>query len=121
MIFADIDTSWLSLKTVQFFEKLAEQQKVSVVARGKNGFIEHYKATNGKPYRLHNIMYSANQSWWQRRRHFVRRHLAQANNRNEKLWRPDGQPTRRHLALIMWAYSPDPHGLERYLRKYVIQ
>jgi hypothetical protein len=31
--------------------------------------------------------------------------MAQVSMRKEALWK-DGQPSRRHLALIMWAYSP---------------
>jgi hypothetical protein len=51
--------------------------------------------------------------WWQARREaFLARHLAQAKAHHEPLLDANGEPTRRHLALIMWAYSPDPAKLK---------
>jgi hypothetical protein len=45
--------------------------------------------------------------YWKRKREaFIARHVAQVQQRNEPLWDLDGRPSRRHLALIMWAYSP---------------
>jgi hypothetical protein len=38
--------------------------------------------------------------------------MAQVKAHGEPLWK-DGVPTRRHLALIMWAYSPSPARLAK--------
>lgn len=32
-----------------------------------------------------------------------------------KLWTASGEPTRRHLELAMWGYSPEPEKLEAYV------
>jgi hypothetical protein len=37
--------------------------------------------------------------------------MAQVRNKKEKLFDEDDFPTRRHLALIMWAYSPFEYKL----------
>lgn len=95
--------SYLRLATCHRWEPLAEQLGVSEVARSSRGFMAAYEAAGGRPERL--------SEWWrQRRDNFVARHVAQARARGESWWR-DGEPTRRHLALIMWAYSPTPSRL----------
>ncbi len=41
--------------------------------------------------------------------------MAQVVKRREPLWEQDGSPTRRHLALVAWAYSPEPEKLTDWL------
>lgn len=95
---------FLSVQTVLKFEPLARARGVSEVARSKRGFLTQYKR-HGQigldPY------------WWTRRKNFISRHMAQLVGRNEPLFQADGTPTRRHLALIMWAYSPSAAELKR--------
>jgi hypothetical protein len=55
--------------------------------------------------------------WWERRNEFVSRHMGQVKKRGEKLWKPNGDPTKRHLGLIAWAYTPDPAGVRRWLNQ----
>lgn len=99
----------LPLSLVRAFEPLAEEWSVSRVARSPGGFLTAWKQA-GTFDRL-------SKSWKRKRWRFLRRHLAQARKRDESLWRrPSGSavrlPTRRHLALIMWGYSPArPHEL----------
>ena len=94
---------YLSLATCHRWEPLAEALGVSEVARSSRGFLAAYESAGGRPERL--------SEWWRRRRdNFVARHVAQAKARGEPWWR-DGEPTRRHLALLMWAYSPTPSKL----------
>lgn len=112
----------LPLPLIDAFEPLAERWGVSRVARGKErpelrgdmprdwprSFMLVYRQAGGR--------ISAMPTWWQEeRRRFVARHMAQVRKRGEALWRPDGLPTRRHLALIFWAYSPEPDRLRRLL------
>lgn len=90
---------WLPLDVVERWEPLAKQLGVSEVARSKRGFLTQYRAAGGN--------WQALEPYWQRRRdNFVARHLGQQKAHGEPLFDADGQPTRRHLALIMWAYSP---------------
>lgn len=84
----------MKLSAVRKFEKQAAEQGVSKVARSDRGFLTAYKRGDLD-------------EWWCRRRAaFVKRHMAQVRKRKEPLFDKDGKPTRRHLALIMWAYSP---------------
>ena len=76
----------------------ARRLKVSEVARSKRGFMGQYalfktwRVMKNKPVPLY-----PNQSWQQRRKNFISRHLFQYKK----------NPTYRHyLALIMWAYLP---------------
>lgn len=110
---------WLPLSQIEPFEALAERKGVSEVARSDEGFLSFYKAENGDPKALEKVFYSENQSWAQRRDNFVNRHMAQVDKNNEALWDKKGDPTRRHLALIMWAYSPDYPGVRSWLKKKI--
>ena len=91
---------FLPLSTIDRFVRLAARLKVSTVARGPKGFLTAYRAAGGNPSRL--------SAYWRRKREgFIARHMAQAIDRHESLFVAGGAPSRRHLALIMWAYSPD--------------
>ena len=90
---------WLSLNRVLKYEKEMIDEKVSEVARAKNGFLYEYKN-----YKTANIMRNAkvpyqNQYWETKRNAYLARSIPQylAN------------PTyRRKLSLIAWAYYPYP-------------
>lgn len=90
--------SYLTLACVKSFENQARSRGVSKVARSKRGFLTAYKRAGGDPKRLP-------PAWRRKRDAFVARHMAQVKKRREPLYE-NGRPTRRHLALIMWAYSP---------------
>lgn len=83
----------LPLATVKRFEVEAARKGVSKVARSRRGFLPAYKKGALDP------------EWCARRAAFIKRHMAQVKRRGESLCE-NGAPTRRHLALIMWAYSP---------------
>lgn len=87
----------LSLTEVKRWEPLAASSGVSDVARGPSGFLTAYKRAGGRLDRL-------SEAWRAKREAFIARHMAQA--KDERMF-DDGLPTRRHLALIMWAYSPE--------------
>jgi hypothetical protein len=102
------DYKWLPLDLVEDFEPLAESLDVSTVARSSRGFLPQFKKAGGDPDEL--------TDYWRRKRNgFVARHMAQVRNNDEALWDKDGIPSRRHLALIMWAYSPQEARLDRFL------
>lgn len=95
---SDREPKWMSLSLARKFEDMAKDLGVSKVARSSRGFFTQYKKAQGHPDRL--------TEWWRNRRNnFVKRHMAQVKAHGESLVK-DGLPTRRHLALIMWAYSP---------------
>lgn len=89
---------YLSLRKMEGYIPLMRALGVSEVARSKRGFVTAYRRAGGRPDRL-------SEYWRNRRDNFVKRHMAQVKKRREPLFE-EGIPTRRHLALIAWAYSP---------------
>jgi hypothetical protein len=75
------------------------RQGVSEVARSRRGFLTAYRAAGGRAAAL-------SLAWQRKRAAFIARHEAQRRRRREPLFDAQGRPTRRHLALIAWAYSP---------------
>lgn len=92
----------LSYAAAHRWESLAKSKGVSAVARSGRGFMRAYEKA-GTWARL--------DPWWKARRNaFIARHMAQVRQNGEKMWKPDRsgklQPSRRCLALLMWAYKP---------------
>jgi len=92
-----------------------EARGVSEVARSGRGFLTAYRRAGGDAERL-------SPTWRAKRDGFVRRHMAQVRKNKERLWEDDPErkgkrPTRRHLALIAWAYTPHPTRYFEYLAK----
>lgn len=107
---------WLSLPVTEAAARAAASRGVSAVARAPGGFLPAYRKAGGVPARMQTLRHSSGQSWSSRRDGFIARHMAQA----DVLWEWVGgeeRPTRRHLALAVWAYSPDPGRLRRWLSK----
>jgi hypothetical protein len=92
-------TDFLPLSTIRQFEPTAAALGVSEVARSPRGFLTAYKKSRGNPRALP-------PEWHRKRRAFIARHMAQVRIRREPLFDRLGHPTRRALALIMWAYFP---------------
>lgn len=88
---------YLSRAKVKKFLPEMKKRGVSKVAR-KNGFTKIY--LSGENPKL--IMATKNQSWDEKRHNFLKRQLAS----NNRLFDANGNPSRFHLALIAWAYSP---------------
>ncbi len=79
------------------WEGEAKRLGVSKVARSQRGFMRAYERAGS---------WSKLPEKWKRKRNaFVARHMAQVRQNNEQLWK-NGKPSRRALALIMWAYMP---------------
>ena len=97
---------YLPLATALGWEPEAARRGVSKVARSARGFMRAYERA-GSAKRLP-------EAWKRKREGFVARHVAQAEAAGEPWFEPGGSPTRRHLALIMWAYSPEPRGLAKH-------
>lgn len=95
--------AYLPLSIIDKYVPLMRQLGVSEVARSSRGFLTAYRRAGGDPNKL-------SDDWRRKRENFIKRHMAQVKKRKEKLWQ-DGQPTRRHLALIAWAYSPSSRSL----------
>jgi len=105
---ADTDHELLDLTTVEALVPLMEELGISEVARSPRGFLTAYRRSGGDARRL-------TDEWRRRRRAFIARHMAQLVANDESLYDSRAEalrrPTRRHLALVAWAYSPDPRGI----------
>ena len=105
----------LKKNTVTKLLPLIDSEGVSLVSRGfspsnqtQGGFLGAYY--NGKLKQ----MATKNQTWLERRTGFIKRHWRPGR----RLYKEDGSPTRLHLALIAWAYSPDVKGLNKYIKRH---
>jgi hypothetical protein len=114
---------WLPLHAVEAALPAIRAAGVSAVATGARrstvtgpGFLLNYRRSGGDPRRMAQMQATAHTSWADRRAGFVARHVAQARAHGEPWW-VDGQPTRRHLGLIAWAYTPTPRRFARWLRQ----
>ena len=111
---------FLSVREIQRHMDEIYDRNVSETARGSNpdriGFLEVYQIeAQGKASQLHRIMATKNSSWMEKRNNYIRRSLAGAASTPVKdRWWKNGRPTRRHLALIVRAYTPTPRRLARY-------
>lgn len=104
---------YMSLGLVNRVVPHARKRGVSKVARGPGGFISQYRKAKGNPK-------SMTAEWIKKRDAFVDRHMAQVKKGNEKLWETmkstgKTRPTKRHLALMMWAYTPDTAKVKKWL------
>lgn len=104
---------WLDLDTTARAGRAARIVGVSRVAAGPGGFLAAYQRAGGDPAAL-GAHRASGASWRDRRNGFVARHRAQAKQNREGWWH-NGRPTRRHLALAVWAWSPTPARLRAWL------
>lgn len=107
---------YLSKPTVKAAMREAKARNVAAVARGRMGFASAFMQLTPAELRIYGPEAYPNQTWAQRREGFIARHMAQVEGNGEALWDARGEPTRRHLALAVWAYSPDAAALSRWLR-----
>jgi Fe-Mn family superoxide dismutase len=113
---------WMALADTEAFVPLMERTGTSKVARSYRGFYTAFQKAGGDPKKMgrtHRDTPGRGDSymWWERRNEFVSRHMGQVEKRGEKLWKPNGNPTKRHLGLIAWAYTPDPDGVDDWLAR----
>ena len=91
---------------------------VSEVARSRRGFLHRFMAMDGDWESLGTDRHSG-QDWQDRQRNFVARHWTQIRERKEPLWtthKGERIPTRHHLALIAWAWTPDIEAYRKWLK-----
>jgi hypothetical protein len=108
---------YLTLPAVELIRPAALVRGVSKVAlgversrAGDGGFYKAYRRAGGDPDKLSDY-------WIQKRDAFIARHRAQMRERGSNGWEKVGgewRPTRQHLALAAWAYSPSPDRLIRW-------
>jgi len=109
-----IEYPLLKKNTVTKLLPLIDSEGVSLVSRGftpsnqtEGGFLGAFYT--GKLKQLA----TKNQTWMERRNGFIKRHW----RKGRRLFKQDGNPTRLHLALVSWGYSPDTKRLNQYIKK----
>lgn len=88
---------YLPVETVAFYLPMMKDRGVSIVSR-ESGFTKMY--LSGKDPKTEKV--SSRQTWHQKRHNYIKRRLG---NRYY-LFDTDGKPSRYHLSLISWGYSP---------------
>lgn len=97
----------LSPSEVRRVLPVARRRGVSEVARGPAGFAAVFLRAGS---------FAALPDYWRKKQAgFVARHMAQARS-PESLWDAKGQPSRRHIALMVWGYTPTPARTKTWLR-----
>lgn len=97
----------MSYAAAHKWEPMAAKLGVSKVARSSRGFMRAYQRAGS--------FAKLPEKWKRKREAFIARHMAQG--KSEQLWK-NGKPSRRALALIMWAYMPpknNPPNTQRIL------
>ena len=118
------DLPWMSLDDVLRSIPAMHKKKVSTVARGmdkstqtREGWVQAFIFCKGDPKQMAKRLTGRSdwETWKDRRMQFLSRHLKQIEDRNESLWK-NGQPSRHHLALVAWGYTPTPKQYKEWLK-----
>lgn len=100
--------AYVPLANVAAWEPVAAIRNVASVAREPGGFLDAYRRAGGNPNRLP-------PGWRRLRERSIETRLAAMRKGATPLYEPDGAwaggPTKAHLGLLLWAYSPDREGL----------
>jgi hypothetical protein len=120
--------SFLNLNLIDKYEKMAEYYNISRKARGlekpttsDKGFLVVYRDVKGNQNALKTIPVKANKpdgdNWYNKRESQVKAKYGQMKKMGIKLFHEDGKlkglPTKMHVNMIMWAFSPEPEKLKK--------
>ena len=118
---------FLKLWIIRSYEKLAKYYNISLKARGiekpttsDEGFLVVYRRFKGNINKLKNCPIRKDKpngdNWFNKRNNQVKAKYSQAKKMKLKLFHDDGDlknlPTKIHINMIMWAYSPFPDILK---------
>lgn len=104
---------YLSFDVVSAYEKLAEYHKLE-----DNGFLEAYGEVDGDYKKLRNkIVRNLEITWDVYRNRSLRPLVKEINDKNPCMFETkeplNGLPTKLHLQIIMWGYSPDASKIKK--------
>jgi hypothetical protein len=124
---------YMTYKQIKALEFLAEFYDISLKARGlqkpttsDKGFLPIWKEVKGDKKRLRNYPIKANvpngQTWDKHRNFFIVRRLSMIKNAKDALYYTsgpfEGLPTKLHVNMMMWGYSPDGKNVISNIKKY---
>lgn len=126
--------NYLSVKTVNDLEFLADFYNISLKARGlqkstksDKGFLEIWRQVNGDKKKLRNMPVLKSvpngETWDKHRNNYLKRRLSMLKNTDNKLYYDSGKfkglPTKLHVNMLMWAYCPEKnHAVTKGIEKY---
>lgn len=101
---------WLNLSIIDKYESLINEYNI----KDKYNFLRLYKKLEGSPYKMQYILIDKNRAdyydYWSYRNHVIKKILNKMKLSNIPLFHKTGKnknsPTKEHLTLIMYAYSP---------------
>lgn len=105
---------WLPLADILPIVPVMHALGVSKVARSPRGFLTAYRRAGGRTVGTTKVP-GKSRTWDVERNGFIQRHMAQVGPGD--LWDAEGNPTRRALALVAWAYHPQPTKWRAWLRR----
>lgn len=124
---------YLTPKQVSSLEFLAEYYNISRKARGLDkpttsdrGFLEIWREVKGDKKRLRNYPVKSRlphgQTWDKQRNNFITRRISMIKNAKNDLYYTSGPnkglPTKLHVNMMIWAYSPDVKNVLSSIEKY---
>lgn len=101
--------AFLPLRFVERWVVAAREENVAEARKGSGSFLAAYRRAKGRPERL-------TENWHEARERFLKKEIAAIKLSGEHLFDRKGRPTRRHLSMILWAFSPRAALLQAYWR-----
>ena len=124
---------YMTYKQIKSLEFLADFYDISVKARGlqkpttsDKGFVSVWKEVNSDKKRLRNypikMSVPQGQTWDKHRNFYITRRLSMIKNSKHALYYTTGAfqglPTKLHVNMMMWGYSPDAKSVLSNINKY---
>ncbi|KAL0809131.1 hypothetical protein ABMA28_012755 [Loxostege sticticalis] len=100
---------YLSLGIVKTAAKLAEN-----VSEQQQSFIAAYASVNGEYKRLRTVPERDGAKTWDIVRNAALKELKE-KHAEAKLFNEKDEPTKEHLEMLLWAYSPEPARVKKYV------
>lgn len=107
--------SYLPLATVELLLPLKKQYKIEDTQA--DSFLDAYRSVKGDYKNLRTVASGENEPTWDIVRNTeLRKLLTNIEENDPDLWKDD-LPTKEHVELILWAYSPDASKIKKSLSK----
>ena len=128
-----LSKSYLSPSQISSLEFLAKYYDISKKARGlekpttsDEGFLVIWRKVKGDKKQLRNYPVKQSvpqgQTWDKQRNNYITRRLSMIKNAKDKLYYTTGPykglPTKLHVNMMMWGYSPDTKNILTNIKKY---
>lgn len=106
---------YLPLTTMKLFRSLADKHNVE--SENSKKFFKAYEKVNGEYKHLRTVESTEKEITWDivRNTH-LKNIMKKYNDENLDLW-DDNLPTKAHLEMIVWSYSPDANRIKKNLTK----